>query len=165
MKEEWDCLGEVGKAISKRSQRRWSNAARPREPSGRILTQWEVRWSTALPTGHPFKRSGLQFLQGRHTWATQTRWDGSPAPAPPRAQRGRPGDRVIGQLQVICTAVGGEGMFSGPVTARQICDITIMHCHCGLSLKAQRIGFQHSYCGRICFLGMVVVRICCFCCV
>ncbi len=50
---------------------------------------------------------------------------------------------------MICTAVGGEGMFSGPVAARQICDITIMHCHGGLSLKAQRIEFQLSYCEQI----------------
>lgn len=53
----------------------------------------------------------------------------------------------MGQLPVICTAVGGEGMFYGPVTARQICDITIMHCHGGLSLKAQCIEFQLHYCG------------------
>lgn len=39
-------------------------------------------------------------------------------------------------------------MFSGPVTARQICDITIMHCHDGLSLNAQCIEFQLSYCGE-----------------
>lgn len=52
---------------------------------------------------------------------------------------------------MICTAVGGEGMFSGPVTARQICDITVMHCHGGLSLKAQHIEFQLNYCGQIFF--------------
>lgn len=117
------------------------------------MTHWEVWWWTALSAGHPFKRSGLQSLRGRHTWATQTRWDGSLHQLLPGLGKldywSSPGDRVIGQLPVICTAVGGEGMFSGPVTARQICDITVMHCHGGLSLKAQYIEFQLSYCGQI----------------
>lgn len=32
-------------------------------------------------------------------------------------------------------------MFYRPVTARQICDITIIHCHCGGSLKLSVLSF------------------------
>lgn len=54
-------------------------------------------------------------------------------------------------------------MFSGPVAARQICDIALMHCHGGLSLKAQCIEFQLSYCEQI-FLEVVILSsvLCCY---
>lgn len=42
-------------------------------------------------------------------------------PAPPLTQAAPcTGDRVMGQLPVICTAVGGEGMFHGAVKDGQI---------------------------------------------
>lgn len=149
MKEEWDCLGEgesFGKAVLNAFSGDQSNAAWLPKMTGRIVTHWEVWWWTALSAGHPFKRSGKQSLRGQHTWATQTRWDESLHQLLPGLSEldywSRPGDRVIGQLPAICTAVGGEGLFYGPVTPRQICDITIMHCHGGLSLKAKCIEFQ-----------------------
>lgn len=102
----------------------------------------------------PLRKVGCSPSRGRHTWNAQTRWDGSLHQLLPSLSKlnywSSPGDRVIGQLPVICI-VGEKGIFSGSVTTRQICDITVMRCHGGLSLKAQYIEFLLSFCKQVFF--------------